>query len=202
MNECEDFLHQMDSQSKREIQQYNPLDDNSDEMEFGSQPAGIQDDEGYENVQTEEVDFKPAGSRNNKKGKFASYLENNEPMLNSSPDLKKRAQLGASIEDVVPVIKSAAYELDVLVEQVTDQLLMNQLPHPGNLRSHKKKDIKQRIRCFQALLQQKEKSFQTKSLDNKIQHQLKGKLKDTKVEKGNRKHDDAKQKIITMRFTK
>ena len=41
MNECEDFLHQMDSQSKREIQQFNPLDDNSDEMEFGSQPAGI-----------------------------------------------------------------------------------------------------------------------------------------------------------------
>ena len=41
MNECEDFLQQMDSQSKREVQQYNPLDDNSDEMEFGSQPAGI-----------------------------------------------------------------------------------------------------------------------------------------------------------------
>ena len=41
MNECEDYLHQMDSQSKLEARQFNALDDNSDEMEFGSQPAGI-----------------------------------------------------------------------------------------------------------------------------------------------------------------
>ena len=40
--------------------------------------------------------------------------------MNSSPDLKKRAQLGASIENIAPVIKSVADELDVLVEQVTD----------------------------------------------------------------------------------
>ena len=90
-------------------------------MEFGSQPAAIQDNEGYENVETEEVGYvEPSGSRNNKIGKFASYLENSEPMLNSSPDLKKRAQLGASIENIAPVIKSVADELDVLVEQVTD----------------------------------------------------------------------------------
>ena len=41
------------------------------------------DEEGYENVQTEDVGFMggAGSSRNKKTGKFASYLENSEPML-------------------------------------------------------------------------------------------------------------------------
>ena len=166
MNECEDFLHQMDSSSRQEQKRFNPLGSDSDDMmEFEGQPAVAMDEEGYENVQTEDVGFMGGGgsSRNKKTGKFASYLENSEPMLQSSPNLKKHAKLVESIENLEPEIKSAADDLDILIEQVTDYILMNQLPHPGNLRSHKKKDVKLRIKCFQALLLQKEKSFQTKN---------------------------------------
>ena len=62
-----------------------------------------------------------------------------------------------------PVAKSTQDNLDILIEQLIDQLLMNQFPHPGNLRSSKKKDIKLRIKCFQAILLQKEKAFATRS---------------------------------------
>ena len=59
-------------------------------------------------------------SRNKKTGKFASYLENSEPMLQSSPNLKKHAKLTGTIEDLEPEIKSAADDLDILIEQITD----------------------------------------------------------------------------------
>ena len=124
-------------------------------MEFENNLVSNIDDEGYENIQTEDVQEmgKPTSSRNEKQGKFASYLDSTEPVMQSSPNLKDRANFGASIEDMTPEIKSAQDDLDNLVEQVTDQILMNQLPHPGNLRSHKKKDVRARLRCFQALLQ-------------------------------------------------
>ena len=49
MNECEDFLFEMDSKSKQE-QKFNPLNDDSDGMEFENNPASNIDDEGYENI--------------------------------------------------------------------------------------------------------------------------------------------------------
>ena len=41
---------------------------------------------------------------------------------------------------------------------LTEQLVLLQFPHPGNLRSNKKKEVKARIRCIQALLKSREKT--------------------------------------------
>ena len=59
------------------------------------------------------------------------------------------------------IVKAAVQktdELDRQVEAVTEQILLLNLPNPGNLRSHKKKDVRMRLKCLQALLVQKERN--------------------------------------------
>jgi hypothetical protein len=48
-------------------------------------------------------------------------------------------------------------ELDIEIEELTTQLQLSNLPNPGNLRSSKRKDIRMRLRCIQAMLQQRQK---------------------------------------------
>ena len=49
-------------------------------------------------------------------------------------------------------------DLDVQIANLTEQLVMLQYPHPGNLRSSKKKEVRARLRCIQHILLQREQS--------------------------------------------
>ena len=39
-------------------------------------------------------------------------------------------------------------EIDILIEKIADNILALGFPNPGNIKSSKKKDVKQRIKCF------------------------------------------------------
>lgn len=75
------------------------------------------------------------------------------------PDrLKNRNQSTAlpntkQLADKLVKSKSTAEELEVQVHMLQQQLQINSLPSCGNLLTSKKKDVKMRIRCIQALLQ-------------------------------------------------
>lgn len=51
-------------------------------------------------------------------------------------------------------------ELDLQIEDLSAQIMLSSLPNPGNLRSSKKKDVKMRLRCLNAMLQQRQKDMQ------------------------------------------
>ena len=48
-------------------------------------------------------------------------------------------------------------EIGLQIEELTTQILLSSLPNPGNIRSSKKKDVKMRIRCMNAMLMQRQK---------------------------------------------
>lgn len=48
-------------------------------------------------------------------------------------------------------------------EQLSNELMASGFPECGNLRSTKRKDVKQRIKCIQALLKQRHKDLEFRS---------------------------------------
>lgn len=60
-------------------------------------------------------------------------------------------------EGISETTKQSDAELDMQIEELTTQLQLSSVPNPGNLRSSKRKDVRMRVRCIQALLQQRAK---------------------------------------------
>jgi hypothetical protein len=110
--------------------------------------------------QLEDNDFNKFLTNQLSKKKVSSKDPTSQSMPNlnlKSKSLKKSAmQNGRSPrpeESDVPMKEPD--EIDLMIEDLTTQLMLSSCPNPGNLRSSKRKDIRLRIKCFNALLQQR-----------------------------------------------
>ena len=76
----------------------------------------------------------------------------------TTPDKEMKTDFVARPEDdpmPAPDISPSKDEMDIAIEELTTQLQLCNLPNPGNLRSSKRKDVKMRVRCIQALFKQR-----------------------------------------------